>query len=219
MPLPGERSHAGQDINTTYYALSHNVMRSDLFWSATYFKICTEVSKKKKRLIVKGCTWQWCRDETIIKYRIGKECQWVQKGDETRVGGIMIQGLRRKDGDEWAMMLQKHELESRNKKRVCAEWWQPSHSSTCGGTDWTRRRAFWLPWRPSVSWQMAASKRRAPGRPQFPLIGSPRTHSTPHAHMHRLLAYEKGEGEWRTWLFWSQRCQASPLLMSAADDS
>lgn len=106
----------------------------------------------------------------------------------------MIQGLRRKDGDEWAMMLQKHELESRNKKRVCAEWWQPSHSSTCGGTDWTRRRAFWLPWRPSVSWQMAASERRAPGRPQFPLIGSPRTHSTPHAHMHRLVAYEKGEG-------------------------
>lgn len=45
-------------------------------------------------------------------------------------------------------------------KRVCWEWRQPSYSSTCGGTDWTCRRAFWLPWRPSVSWQMAASKCR-----------------------------------------------------------
>lgn len=110
-------------------------------------------------------------------------------------------------------MLQRDGLERGSNERGCVEWWQPSHSSTCGGTDWTCCRAFWLPWRPSVSWQMAASKRRAPGRPQLPLIGSPCTHNTPHAHMHRLVAYEQGGGEWRTWLFWSWRCQASWLLL------
>lgn len=39
------------------------------------------------------------------------------------------------------------------------------------------------------------------------------THNTPHTHMHRLVACEKGEGDWRTWLFWSPRCQASWLLL------
>lgn len=81
--------------------------------------------------------------------------------------------------------------------KKCVERWQPSHSSTCGGTDWTRRRAFWLLRRPSVSWQMAASKRRAPRCPQLPLIGSPCTHNTHHAHMQRLVVYERIEGQWR----------------------
>lgn len=134
-----------------------------------------------------------------------------QKRDKTGVKGIMMEGLRRKDGEEWVMMLQKDGLERRNQKIECVEWWQPSHSPTCGGTDWTRRRAFWLPWRPSVSWQMAACERRATGRPQLPLIGSPCTHNTPHAHMHRLVACEKGEGEKRTWLFWSWRCRTVPV--------
>lgn len=108
---------------------------------------------------------------------------------------------------EWWSYNKMDRREGIRRQRVCGGMAALPLLPTCGGTDWSGCRAFWLLWRPSVSWQMAASKCRAPGRLQLPHT----TLLTPTCT--NWWPMKKEEVEWRRCLFWSPGYQASWVLM------